>query len=226
MATTAQEAEPTEDEYYEQELLDFLQIIESVHTSLTTQQAVGPEPSEEIQCIVTRFDKLDSPMPPDQWIRVYSGLKRLSQIIKQFPSQFNAWKASLTTLFKSAKKFKSRYPSAQSGEAARAQKQDDQMNQVLEFAQEFADDADIKMKDKSVLNAVPTAPPLQSLSNNRAPNSSGISSSGRAAPRSNLNRSAMKPKSKKSKKSSKAQVRPRDVHPVSSPSLSVSVHCV
>ena len=184
------------------ELLDFLKVIESVHAALSTKKSIGPEPSEEIECIVARFSKFESPMPEDQWIRVYTGLKKLSQIITKNASSFAKW-PSLSTLFLSAKKFKKKWPTAESGEKARAKKQNEKMSEVLKFAQEFADDTDINMKE------VNSAPPLQSLQNKHPPNGT-TNALHRVPPQTVASKTAMNPKMKKATKKSivKAQVRP------------------
>eukprot|EP01084_Bolivina_argentea_P226948 383296_1 len=133
--STEQEEEPTEDEYFEQELLDFLEIIGSIRKNLNNLTAYSPpEPKDEIECIITRFNKLDFPMPSDQWNRVYIGLKQLSQIITSHSQSFESW-TLLRNLFESAKKFRKKYPTPQSGQIIRQQQiQQKSMNQVLKFA--------------------------------------------------------------------------------------------
>ena len=95
----------TEDEYFEQELLDFLQIIASLKIKLNNKNitTIGIEPIEELECIITRFNKIDFPMPNDQWTRVYEGLKSLSQMITKQTKLFESWK-SLKSLYETGKK--------------------------------------------------------------------------------------------------------------------------
>lgn len=131
-----QQDDATEDEYFEQELLDFLQIIASLKIKLNNASitSIGIEPIEELECIITRFNKIDFPMPNDQWTRVYDGLKSLSQMITKKTKLFESWKL-LKPLYETGKKFRKKYPTAQSGEIAR-QKNKQNQNGV-----------DIKMKE-------------------------------------------------------------------------------
>eukprot|EP01083_Nonionella_stella_P034874 95340_1 len=133
-----EEVAPTEDEYFEQELLDFLQIINTIHTNLSNHAPNHAEPKDEIGCIITRFNKTNCVMPSDQWTRVYGGLKQLSQLITTHSDAFESW-SLLRDLFESAKTFKTKYPTAQSGQKPKKQTQKS-MHQVLKFAKEFADD--------------------------------------------------------------------------------------
>ena len=163
------EDDATEDEYFEQELLDFLQIIDSLQGILnnTNVTSVGAEPVEELECIITRFDKIDFPMPSDQWTRVYQGLKSLSQMLTKQTKLFESW-TTLRNLFESGKKFRKKYPTPQSGDILRQNKQKQQMQmqqkqqmqqklstqKLLQSAKAFANDGDIKMKDPSKLNTI------------------------------------------------------------------------
>jgi len=48
------------------------------------------------------FQKIDLPMPEDQYIRVYEGLKELTEQVCQYPKSFSTW-SSLQPLFQNAK---------------------------------------------------------------------------------------------------------------------------
>ncbi|ETO24015.1 hypothetical protein RFI_13144 [Reticulomyxa filosa] len=109
-----EEAEATEDEYFERELLDFLEAIETVKTKLNKKEPIGDEPTDTIIPIITRFEKTNCEMPEDQYTRVYAGLKILSDFVMPQPQLFARW-TSLPQMFKAAKEYKAKYPVPKKG---------------------------------------------------------------------------------------------------------------
>ena len=114
----------TEDEYFEQELIDFMAAMGTMCSKLDGTKNVGSinigaEPTDIIEAISLRFQKLDLPMPDDQYDRVYKALKELSSRVMKYPKAFQGW-PSINTLFKTAKAFQKRYPTANAGKAADA----------------------------------------------------------------------------------------------------------
>lgn len=91
----AEHEEGSEGEYFEQELLDFIDWLKRLKALVAGKQPLGEEPKEVLEALICRFKKT-TVMPEDQYTRACDGLKELADIIYSAPHQFRNWDKNLT----------------------------------------------------------------------------------------------------------------------------------